>query len=42
MAGSISKKVRGLNDKNRAYLEIVLKRLGLWFDNRKVGGLFCN
>jgi hypothetical protein len=38
MAGSIFKKLRGLNAKNRAYLEILLNGGGLWVVSGKIRG----
>jgi hypothetical protein len=40
MAGSISKKLRGLNAKNRAYLELLLNGGGLRVDSKETQGLF--
>jgi hypothetical protein len=38
--GSISKELRGLNAKNRAYLELLLNRGGLRVDSKETQGLF--
>jgi hypothetical protein len=35
MAGSISKKLRGLNAKNRVYLELILNGGGLRVDSKE-------
>jgi hypothetical protein len=40
MAGSISKKLRGLNAKNRAYLELLSNGVGLRVDSKETQGLF--
>jgi hypothetical protein len=40
MVGSISKKLRGLNAKNRAYLELLLNGGGLRVDSKETQGLF--
>ena len=40
MAGLKTGKLRGLNAKNRAYLELLLNWIGLRVDSRKVQGLF--
>jgi hypothetical protein len=40
MAGSISKELRGLNNKNRTNLEILLNGGGLRVDSEETQGLF--
>ena len=40
-AGPISKKVRGVNIKNRAWIEILSSKLGLRVDSVKARGLLC-
>ena len=41
MAGSISKKLRGLNIKNRAWIEILLHCIGVRVYFSKTQGAFC-
>jgi hypothetical protein len=40
MAGSISPELRGLNDKNRNNVQIILNGGGLRVDSKKTQGLF--
>jgi hypothetical protein len=40
MAGSISKELRGLNDKNSTNLQIILNEGGLRVDSKETQGLF--
>ena len=41
MAGTISRKFRGLRAKNRTWLELFLNAQGLRVDNYKLQGLLC-
>ena len=41
MAGSISKKLKGLNIKNRAWIEILLHYIGVRVYFSKTQGAFC-
>jgi hypothetical protein len=40
MVGSISKELRGLNDKNRIYMELLFNGGGLRVDSEGTQGLF--